>query len=180
MFSKRTDLGQEPLSVGRAAERPTRPPAPAGDERRISRSVIQSDLVIQGAILARGELELHGLVEGDVVARSVLIGPSATILGDILGERVSISGAVRGQVSGHHVHLGAGAVYQGEIRRGMIAIDEGAQFDGTVRALDEQDKREIAQRLAAAAPTHSASQTLTPAPAAATLAAARRPGVHGA
>lgn len=154
MFSKRSDQPDQadagttsaPSGMG------VKPTTNIGGGQ-LSRSVIQSDLVIKGAILARGELELNGLVEGDVIARSVVVGPSATILGDILGERVSISGSVQGQVSGHQVHLGAGARYEGNIRRGVLAIDEGAQFEGSVKALDEQGKREIAQRLEAAAPS---------------------------
>ncbi|MEL6980553.1 MAG: polymer-forming cytoskeletal protein [Pseudomonadota bacterium] len=118
----------------------------------VERSVIQPDLVIKGEILARGALELNGLVEGDVVARMVLVGENAVIRGDVIAEQVSISGDVRGEVLGHRVHLGAAARYFGNIRRGELSIDDGAVFEGNVRGLDDGGLRRIADRLDKAAP----------------------------
>lgn len=167
MFSKRQDQasgdaqsgGGETAAQTQTSTAPAAPAAPASAKSAgrsgLGFSVIQSDLVIKGAILARGELELHGLVEGDVIARSVVIGPTATIQGDILGEKVSIFGEVRGQVSGHHVHLGAGARYVGDIRQGGLAIDDGAEFEGAVRPLGDEGRTEIAARLEGAAPEPS-------------------------
>lgn len=133
-----------------ATATPRSGPAAPTDGSMPSRSVIQQDLVIKGAIIALGELELHGLVEGDVVARRVVIGESATIRGDLLGESVTISGDVRGEVAAHSVHLVAGARYFGDIRRGKLSIEEGAMFEGSVRALDDAGARDIEQRLAEA------------------------------
>lgn len=99
----------------------------------LGRSVILDNLVIKGSVTANGALELHGLVEGDVAAQSVVVGPTATVRGDIVGASVSIDGDVRGTVVGRSVHLGAQARYQGEIRHAKLAIDAGAEFEGAVK-----------------------------------------------
>lgn len=108
--------------------------AVAGSEK----TIIQRDLTITGAILTDGAVEVHGVLNGDMFAKSVLIGPGATVKGDLVAENVEIAGLAEGRVTARVVRLAPNARYKGAILHQRLMIEDGAEFEGSVlRKTDE-------------------------------------------
>ena len=95
-------------------------------------SLINADLKVVGSLHTVGDLEIEGIVDGDVNANTLTIGQSAQINGEVIGNQVTVKGRVNGRVRGVSVHLTETARLDGDILHKSMAIDTGAQFQGSV------------------------------------------------
>lgn len=114
----------------------------AGDQT----TVIQRDLTVSGAVMTDGSVELHGTLNGDMFAKHVLIGPGATMKGDVVAENVEIAGVADGRVTARVVRLAPNARFRGAILHQRLMIEDGAEFEGSVlRKTDEAAWTEISK-----------------------------------
>lgn len=149
MFSKTrvTEKPQTPTAPGAATSNPDAPAATPSLERtetpvttparRSAPSVLSSDLTVVGNIRTEGDIQIEGTVEGDIRAHQLVIGESATIRGEIVGDEVVVNGRVVGRVRGLKVRLTATARVEGDIIHKTIAIESGAHFEGSVQRQED-------------------------------------------
>ena len=64
----------------------------------MSQSKLAGDLKITGEVTALGDIELDGVIEGNITARKLETSKDAKIKGTIKGEKVVVGGKSRG----HH------------------------------------------------------------------------------
>ncbi|MFP4519489.1 MAG: polymer-forming cytoskeletal protein [Oceanicaulis sp.] len=93
-------------------------------------SILSADLTVTGSIVCEGEVQLDGVVEGDVRAGSLTIGEEATVKGEVVCETVVIRGRVEGSVRARQVQLTSTARVEGDVIHASLAIESGAYFDG--------------------------------------------------
>ena len=93
-------------------------------------SILSADLTVTGSISSEGEVQLDGVVEGDVRAGSLTIGEEATVKGEVISENVVIRGRVEGSVRARQVQLTSTARVEGDVIHASLAIESGAYFDG--------------------------------------------------
>ena len=142
MFSKsrvtepRPQPGTEPETELEPIE-PAPMPQQATPRQRNTPSVLSSDLTVTGNIHTEGDIQIEGTVEGDVRAHQLVVGDSATIKGEIVGDEVIVHGRVVGRVRGLKVRLTATARVEGDIIHKTIAIESGAHFEGSVQRQDD-------------------------------------------
>lgn len=129
--------GAEPAATPPAPERVAETPAPSAPRQRTAPSVLSSDLTVTGNIRTEGDIQIEGNVEGDVRAHQLVVGESATIKGEIVGDEVVVNGRVIGRVRGIKVRLSATARVEGDIIHKTIAIESGAHFEGSVQRQDD-------------------------------------------
>lgn len=160
MFSKsRTDAVPQPApnpagaAPGLAEAAPDRgafaAPAPRG---KPAPSVLSSDLTIVGDVKSSGDIQIEGTVEGDVRSQVVVVGESATIRGEVVGEEVVVHGRVVGRLRGVKIRLSATARVEGDIVHKTIAIENGAHFEGSVQRQDDPTGQAGAQPARIAGP----------------------------
>lgn len=113
------------------------PSAPEVHRPRSGVSVLSSDLTVIGNITTEGDIQIEGVVEGDIRAHLVTIGESATIRGEIVAEDMVINGRVIGRVRGLKIRLTSTALVEGDIIHKTIAIEAGAHFEGSVQRHDD-------------------------------------------
>lgn len=87
-----------------------------------------------------GGLRVDGVVRGNVLASSddaaLIVSPNARIEGDIHVTRARLDGHITGTVTvDGHLDVRAGAVIEGDVRYGSMAIEPGASVTGTLSAL---------------------------------------------
>jgi cytoskeletal protein CcmA (bactofilin family) len=178
MFSK-TKIGETPTSGDgdKSAPPPAKPTATGSDgetpsfqaKPKPSPSLLSSDLTIKGNVITSGDIQIEGTIEGDVRAHLLTVGESATIKGEISADDVVVNGRVIGRLRGLKVRLTATARVEGDIVHKTIAIESGAQFEGTVQR--QQDPLgDSKNQPAAATSTGSRSDTRDSAPAASGVA----------
>ena len=103
---------------------------------KVPPSVLSSDLKVKGNLLTSGDIQIEGIIEGDIQAHLLTVGETSKIKGEIVADDVIINGNVTGCVRGLKVRLTNKARVQGDIIHKAIAIESGAHFEGTVQRSD--------------------------------------------
>jgi cytoskeletal protein CcmA (bactofilin family) len=129
---------------------PEAPPRPAA--RSTAPSIISADLKIQGNLTSAGDLQIDGIVEGDIQSRSLTVGEGALVTGNIQAETVRVCGQVSGQIKASTVNLERTAKVMGDIVHQILSLEPGAYLEGHVRHGDA---------VASAAPRATTAPTVT-------------------
>ncbi len=103
---------------------------------KVPPSVLSSDLKVKGNLITSGDIQIEGIIEGDIQAHLLTVGETSKIKGEIVADDVIINGNVIGCVRGLKVRLTNKARVQGDIIHKAIAIESGAHFEGTVQRTD--------------------------------------------
>src|SRR5665213_2258069 len=158
MFSKSKDAFLPAPSISAA---PLLPPKRVG--RSTAPSIISADLTVTGTLISNGDIQIDGVVEGDVRSVGLVIGEKAEIHGEILADDITVRGRVIGRIRARKVQLAATSHVEGDILHEALAVEAGAFFEGNCRHSDnplgEVTDGEDARRL----PLHRAA---APSPAA--------------
>jgi cytoskeletal protein CcmA (bactofilin family) len=157
MFSSKSkDPVPSPASIGAA-------PIANAAPKRMGRSgtvpsIISADLTVTGALNSTGDMQIDGIVEGDVRSVGLVIGERAEIHGEIWAEDVTVRGKVIGRIRARKVLLSATSHVEGDILHEAFAVEAGAFFEGNCRHSDTPLGDEV--RKAQAAPSLSAQPGL--------------------
>ena len=138
MFTKKPDApaGEAPKIM--PPPQPTngaRPPVlgPTNASPNTAVSVIGTDLSVTGNLQSKGEIQIEGQVQGDLLAARVVVGPNAKITGGIVADDIEVQGTVHGSIRGMRVTLKANSRVEGDVFHQSLAIEQGAYFEGKSR-----------------------------------------------
>jgi cytoskeletal protein CcmA (bactofilin family) len=108
-------------------------------------SLIAPGLKIVGDCETEGTIRVEGHVEGTIRAgKSVVVGRSGEVIGDIVTQDAVISGRVSGNITADsRLELQATCDIQGELRSRRVQLDEGARFNGQVHMEDAAGSRTV-------------------------------------
>lgn len=110
---------------------------PAAPQKRAAPSILGADLRIVGDLISDGEIQIDGNIDGDVRTRSLLLGKSAIVKGEVVAESVRVHGTVNGQIKAQSVILAKTARVVGNIQHGTLSIETGAYLEGHCTRMDE-------------------------------------------
>ena len=102
-------------------------------------TIISSDMRITGNITSEGEVQVDGIVDGDVRGAKVSIGLSGHIAGAVSGERILVRGRVNGQIRAQLVTLTRTSQVKGDIFHETLSMQSGAKLEGHCRRLNAVD-----------------------------------------
>lgn len=130
MFSKQNKTPPKPTAV--SAPAPT--PATLAPEQPKARpkvaSLISDGITIEGGVVGDGELQIDGIVRGDVRVARLTVGDTGHIEGSVYAEATEIRGRVIGSVTAKQVRLYGTAYVDGDITHEQLAMETGAFFQG--------------------------------------------------
>jgi cytoskeletal protein CcmA (bactofilin family) len=143
-------------------------------------TVIGQGIFLRGSIKGDGDVEIRGRIEGDVeVGGEVTIGEGALVKADVTARRITVRGAVAGNLTGEDgVRLEEGARVVGDLRGAGIGIAEGALLRGNVQTGTGGEGRTRSRQQAASARTPARAELPRKAPVAVPKAVARKPGAE--
>ena len=118
-----------PMSAG--------PSAGGGRQPKPAPSIISSDLTIKGNLETTGDMQIEGTIEGDIRSHLLTIGQNALVRGEIVADDVVVNGRVIGRIRGQKIRLSSTARVEGDILHKNIAIESGAQFEGSVQRSED-------------------------------------------
>ena len=106
-------------------------------------SIISADLKIVGDLSGDGEIEIQidGTVDGDIRAKSLLVGETAHIKGEIVADSVFVHGSISGQIKSRSVNLAKTAHVVGDILHEGLAIEAGAFLEGHCKHMAEKKEQ---------------------------------------
>ena len=115
--------------------------SPPVQPKRVGRSgtapsIVSTDLTVTGTLNTSGDMQVDGIVEGDVRSVGLVIGERAEIHGEIWAEDVTIRGRVIGRIHARKVLLCATSHFEGDILHEAFAVEAGAFFEGSCRHSD--------------------------------------------
>ncbi|HVJ40889.1 MAG TPA: polymer-forming cytoskeletal protein [Dongiaceae bacterium] len=100
-------------------------------------SIISADLRITGDLECSGDIQIDGVVNGDIQSRNIVIGEGASVTGSLKAEAVQVFGKLIGQIHADTVSLERTAHVVGDILHKTLAIAQGAFLEGACRRLDK-------------------------------------------
>jgi cytoskeletal protein CcmA (bactofilin family) len=116
-----------PATQGAAPAQKPKPPT----------SVLASDIAITGNVRSSGDIQIEGTIDGDVRAQVLIVGESATVKGEVIAEEIVVHGRVIGRLRGAKIRLTATARVEGDLVHKTLAIENGAQFEGSVHRQED-------------------------------------------
>jgi cytoskeletal protein CcmA (bactofilin family) len=161
MFTK-TQPAPAPRNTAPAAPQPAAPQPAAAQPaapRAGAMSLISKDIRIVGDIIGEGELQIDGVVKGQVRVGRLIVGEGGFVEGAILAQLAEVRGRVNGTVTARQVRLYGTSQVEGDITHEQLAMETGAQFVG--RSVKHNRNAEAP---AAAQPVAQAPAAQAPAP----------------
>ena len=134
MFSKRTpNTETKAVSTMSDANLPVAMPAPTGNPAKAkprAASLLSENLTVEGNVLSDGEVQIDGVVRGDVRVGKLSLGETGHVEGQIFSDSVEIRGRVIGAITAKQVRLLGTAYVDGDITHEQLAMETGAFFQG--------------------------------------------------
>lgn len=93
-------------------------------------SIVSEGLHVTGNMVSDGDVQIDGIIEGDVKGRHLTIGAHGGVVGKVIAEEVMVSGSVTGEVKAKIVTLARTSKVQADITHDSLAIEAGAEFEG--------------------------------------------------
>ena len=105
------------------------------------RSLVGETLQLEGDLRSSGNVDVAGLVNGNVFVSEIRIIETGSIRGSLEAETVEINGHVEGKISADTVIIGRTAVIKGDIFfKNTLKTEEGADIDGYIKRLNNGKK----------------------------------------
>jgi len=103
------------------------PPRGRGDTNR---SILAADLAITGEVVSAGEVEVLGVVDGNVTADRLTIGRGGRISGSVRAGSVEVLGQLDGKVESSSFVVRTTAQVTADIGYSDLTIESGARIEG--------------------------------------------------
>ncbi|HEX6736932.1 MAG TPA: polymer-forming cytoskeletal protein [Vicinamibacteria bacterium] len=115
-------------------EMATAPSRRLGDSEGTPATMIGPGMNVKGRLGGEGSADISGTLEGNCrVSGLCRVREGARVIGDIEASSIIVEGEVKGRlVAGRKVEIGATGSVHGDIRAKVVAIAEGALFEGGV------------------------------------------------
>jgi cytoskeletal protein CcmA (bactofilin family) len=119
--------------------RPCQHPAVTADRRHsdsnraTTQSFIDGSLTIVGDLCSDGDVQIDGRICGNVTCAQLIVGTDAAITGAVSADQAIVRGSITGTIRAAVVILQETARVKSDIAYTLLAIDDGATFEGAVR-----------------------------------------------
>lgn len=123
------------------AKEPVKPAfVSSGGKGSVPPSILSRDLRVTGNLSSSGDMQVDGIVEGDVKSRTLTLGETGTVTGTVEAEQARICGNIRGKLVARSVELSRTAKVFGDIIHQTLSIEAGAKVEGMLSRMDEETK----------------------------------------
>jgi cytoskeletal protein CcmA (bactofilin family) len=89
---------------------------------------------ITGALRSGGQIQIDGIVNGDVTAPSITVGQTGTVIGKLTAAEIFVCGTVHGELEGDLISLARTARVYARISHAGLMIEEGAVLERQIPA----------------------------------------------
>ncbi len=96
-------------------------------------SIINTGMKVEGDVSFDGELNVDGVINGDVEAQAIIIGVNGKINGKVKARDVQVYGVVEGAIFADTVFLSSTARVVGNIMHKVLETEFGAYVEGDLR-----------------------------------------------
>jgi cytoskeletal protein CcmA (bactofilin family) len=140
MIFKKMEGGGEAITTEPVTKLNLARPAQAARSGLPQRALIDTGLNVKGDLETDGELQIDGLIVGNVSCGHLVIGKDGAVRGDIKADEVVVRGKTEGVIRARRVMLQESARVTGDIFYERMSMEEGAQFVGASNQGKDQTK----------------------------------------
>ena len=108
-------------------------------------SIISADLTIEGNLNSSGEIQVDGVVHGDIRCKALIVGVKGSVTGEIVAQTVRMHGAIKGMIRAKSVFLASSARMSGDVEHESLAIEPGAYMEGHCKRITEVTLMPVAE-----------------------------------
>lgn len=98
-------------------------------------SILSDGMHVTGDIESDGEIQIDGLLDGDIKCTKLTVGETGRINGSVNAEDCLVHGEVVGQIKADAVTLSRSSRVEGDVLHDTLAIEPGARLDGHCKRL---------------------------------------------
>ncbi|HIF08525.1 MAG TPA: polymer-forming cytoskeletal protein [Sneathiellales bacterium] len=111
--------------------------------KNVAPTIVSSDLHVSGNLSTDGDMQIDGIIEGNIRSGTLAVGESAVVCGEIYADKVIIRGKVTGRIRAREVELMSSARVIGDIWHEVLSIDSGAFIEGHCKHIKKQDGQDF-------------------------------------
>jgi len=100
-------------------------------------SIVSADLTIEGNLNSQGEIQVDGVVKGDIKCKALIVGVKGSVTGEVLAQTVRMHGSIKGMIRAKSVFLASTARMSGDVEHESLAIEPGAFMEGHCKRITE-------------------------------------------
>ena len=100
-------------------------------------SIISAHLSIEGNLNSGGEIQVDGVVNGDIRCKALIVGVKGSVNGEVAAQTVRMHGAIKGMIRAKSVFLASTARMSGDVEHESLAIEPGAYMEGHCKRTTE-------------------------------------------
>ena len=93
-----------------------------------TKTIIQEDVIIKGNIFEKEDLQINGVMQGNLKGENIEIENKAKIEGNIKSKELILSGQIKGEIQSNKVHISNTADVEGIVEQKILSVDEGAKL----------------------------------------------------
>ena len=98
-------------------------------------STISENLHITGTLYSKGKISFNGSIKGSLESKSLYVGENGFIDGKVEADEAVILGRIKGTLKGNKVRLAASSRIEGDTYHQVIAIEDGAIYEGSIKRI---------------------------------------------
>ena len=107
-------------------------------ERADGTSLIGEGLTIEGDLSCKGEIEIAGIMNGNISAESLKVLETGSVIGGVKALKFEVFGFIEGEIYADDIVIGKTATIKGDIFfKENLKIDEGADVDGYIKRVNQ-------------------------------------------
>lgn len=135
MFSKGSKQPPEPKDTPPAEMPEVERPRPS--KAATMPSIVSAGLQVTGNLISDGDVQIEGMIEGDIRSRMLTVGEEGAVKGSINASEVVVSGTVEGKIRAQSVTVAHTARVIGDIIHDHLAVEAGAYVNGSLKRLSK-------------------------------------------
>ena len=99
-------------------------------------SIVSEDSEFKGNVKTSGEIQIDGLLNGNIKAKQIVVGVNGKVRGNITASFLRICGKIEGEIRAETMEVVSSASVKGNVYKKTISIERGAKIIGNINELE--------------------------------------------
>ena len=99
-------------------------------------SIISEGSEFKGNIKTSGEIQIDGVLNGNVRAKQIVVGVNGNVRGNVTANFLRICGKIEGEIRAETVEIVSSASVKGNVFKKTISIESGSKIIGNINELE--------------------------------------------
>ena len=99
-------------------------------------SIISEGSEFKGNIKTSGEIQIDGVINGNIRAKQIVVGVNGNVRGNITANFLRICGKIEGEIRAETLEIVKTATVKGNVFKKTISIESGSKITGNINELE--------------------------------------------